>query len=210
MIKRLRNDTQTYIPAVVVSEECDKTVCNQYKVWHVTQNNHPVTEKFNRAFQYMKGQNVDAVMITGSDDIFSTRFYEATLAQVNNDIDVVGINSLYFYAGDGQSRGQMVKLVRAPETPLLGTGKTVSKRVLDQCDWRLWNQQRNWGMDAIASKTINQYTKSRVAIDEMLVDVKTRTNLNSFNVWGKRLPQIPAQRFYEILSEEELQILKSL
>jgi len=69
---------------------------------------------------------------------------------------------------------------------------------------------RNWGMDAMVNETINKYKHSWAVIDEMLVDVKTKVNLNRFSCWGKRLPQIPAQRFYEILSEEELQILQTL
>ena len=207
MIKRLREDTQTYIPAVVVSEECDKAICNEYKVWHITHPNRPVTEKFNKALEYMRGQNVDYCMITGSDDNLSTGFYNKTLQFANQGIDYIGTTSLYFYAGDGQYRGRLVKL---ESKHTLGIGKTVSKRVLDQCDWRLWDVERNWGMDAIATRTIIKYCKSKALVDDMIVDVKSKVNLNSFNVWGNRLPQVAPQEFYKQLSEEELQILKSL
>jgi hypothetical protein len=208
MIKRLRNDTQFYIPAVVVSEEYDKAICNEYKVWHITHPNKPVTEKFNRAFKYMQGQNVDYCMITGSDDNFSTGFYNKTLQFANQEKDYIGTQSLYFYAGDGQYRGRLVKLT---STHTLGIGKTISKTILDQCDWRLWDTQRNWGMDAIATRTILKYAKSKAWVDDMIVDVKTSYDqLNRFQVWGNRLPQIAPQEFYKQLSEEELQILKSL
>jgi hypothetical protein len=217
-IKRLREQLTTYIPAVVVSGEEDWAICNNYKVWHITQQNNPATAKWNTAMRYMRDQGVDNVMITGSDDIISTRFYQSTLEQVEKGIDLIGISSLYFYAGDGKDRGKLVKL--SPTDPhstrILGTGKTVSKKILDQCNWTLWNPERkpewnrNWGMDAIAQKTIDRYDHTKVIIDEMLCDVKTKVNLNSFNVWGKRLPQVSPTEFYKILSEEELQILNSL
>jgi hypothetical protein len=65
-------------------------------------------------------------------------------------------------------------------------------------------------MDAIATRTILKYAKSKAWVDDMIVDVKTQTNLNRFQVWGNRLPQIAPQEFYKQLSEEELQILKTL
>lgn len=209
-IKRLRTAFDLDFPAVVVSDISDVKTCADYNVAHIIQENKPVTEKFNTAMRYMRTQEVDAVMILGSDDLISSRFYLKTLEQVSLGIDYIGIKILYFYAGDGQYKGRLVKLDRTYATSFFGTGRTVSRTLLDQCDWRLWDMQRNWGMDAIAVKNINLYAKTRACIDEMLVDVKTRVNLNRFNVWGDRLPQIPATEFYKILSEEELQILNTL
>jgi len=206
-IKRLRGRLETYIPAVVVSDEADKSICNEYKVWHITQQNNPATEKFNRAFKYMQSQNVDAVMTLGSDDIISCGFYTKTLEELDNGADYVGTGVFYFYCGQGLDRGKMVKL----DTPQIkGIGRTVTKDILNQCDWRLWNVEKNWGMDAIATKNIVKYAKKKAIVEDIIVDVKTRQNLNSFKIWSKRLPQVSPQMFYDVISEEEKQILLAL
>ena len=209
-IKRIREELNLYIPAVVVSEEEDKPICDRYHVVHITQENKPVTSKFNRAFKYMQGQGQDYVMTLGSDDIVSTQFVKDTMALMETGVDLIGVWSFYFYSGHGRDRGKLVKLERPNTRTFLGIGRTVSSRVLDQCDWTLWDVEKNWGMDAIASKTLAKYTETRATVEGMIVDVKTDKNLNSFRIWSKRLPEVDPQEFYRILSKEELEILKSL
>ena len=206
-IQRLRTDTDTFIPAVVVSGEEDKALCQSMSVAHVTQPNTPVSFKWNHAMYYMRDvPEVDAVMILGSDDVISTEYYLKTLEQVEKGIDLIGTESAYFFCGQGTDRGKLVKL---QGKALLGIGKTVSKRILDEADWTLWRVAKGWGMDAMAQQEIVKHTPSKAIISDIIVDVKTRENLNSFNVF-KRRPEVDAKLFYDILSEEELTILKSL
>ena len=209
-IKRLRSELGCAIPAVVVSEEEDKTICSRYQVAHITQENKPVTAKFNRAFWFMRDVGVDYVTILGSDDIISTQFGRDTKVLMETGIDLIGVWSFYFYCGHGVDRGKLVRLERANSRTFLGIGRTVSKRVLDQCDWTLWDVEKNWAMDAIASKNLAKYAVTKAKVEGMIVDVKTNDNLNSFRIWSKRLPEVNPQEFYDILSEEELEILKSL
>ena len=207
-IVRLREQTQSYIPAVVVSDGgLDEAICHKYGVWHIEYPNvkTEVSLKWNRAMAYMKSLGMDAVMILGSDDIISTNYYLKTLEQVEKGIDLIGTESAYFYCGQGMDRGKLTKL---QGKAMLGIGKTVSKRVLDEADWTLWRTAKGWGMDAMAQQEIVKHNPSKAVIDDIIVDVKTRENLNSFNVFKKR-PQVDANLFYNILSEEELKILKS-
>ena len=209
-MKRLRNDTQSDIPAVVVSGEEDKAICERWDVAHVTQKNKPVTAKFNTAFYYMRDMGVDYVTIVGSDDIISTRFLRNTFSLMEAGVDLIGVWEFYFYCGHGRDRGKLVRLERANSRTFLGIGRTVNKRVLDQCDWTLWDVEKDWGMDAIASKNLAKYSVTRAKVEGMIVDVKTNDNLNSFRIWSDRLPSVNPQEFYNILSKEELQILNSL
>jgi hypothetical protein len=196
-----------YIPTVVVSGEEDKSICNEYKVWHITQQNRPCTEKFNRAMQYMRDISQDAVMTLGSDDIISTGFYIKTLQELENGADYIGTRVFYLYSAQGIDRGKMVKL-DTPQTK--GIGRTVTKDILDQCNWRLWDTERNWGMDAIATKNIVKYAKKKAIIEDIICDVKTKDNLNHYKIWGHRLPQADPQMLYDVISEEEKQILLTL
>lgn len=206
-IKRLRRDLGIDFPAVVVSDDEDIPICKAYDIVHITQQNKPVTEKWNTAIGYLKTVGATNCLILGSDDIVSSGFIRTTLDQCEQGKDLIGIKTIYFYCGQGLDKGKMVVL-RSKQ--FLGTGKTVSSRVLDQCDWRPWGVERDWGMDAIASKTFTKYARERTVIDGMVVDVKGRMNLNSYHIWGKRLPSVPAKEFHDILSEEELEILLAL
>ena len=207
-IKRLRSELEEYIPAVVVSDEEDKNLCASYGVWHITEPNvkDKVSFKWNTAMAYMRDIGVDNVMITGSDDVMATEFFKRTYEHVEKGIDLIGVSHAYFYCAQGLLRGRLVQL---EGKAILGIGKTVSKRILDLADWKLWRVGKNWGMDAMATQEIMKHNPTKVIIDAMIVDVKTRDNLNSFNVFKNR-KQVDSKEFYDILSEEELQILKSL
>lgn len=205
-IQRLRSDNGLYFPVAVVSDESDAVICNRNYITHIVHENNPVTSKFNRAFRFMQSIGVDYVMVLGSDDIVSTKYIQDTMVQMEKGIDLIGTNTIYFYCGQGSERGKLVKL----DTPIMkGIGKTVSKRILDQCNWTLWNEAKNWGMDAIATKTIMSYNPSKSVIDGVVVDVKTKENLNSFRVFRNR-PEVDNKLFLDVLSKEELEILNTL
>jgi len=207
-IKRLREELEMFIPAVVVSGEEDRIACQGYHVHHIVRPNNPASDKFNVALGYFRALGLDYCTVLGSDDIISSEFLREQIRLQEEDYDLLGVKTFCFYSGDGPFRGQMVRLTHAR---MLGIAKTFNKRILDQCDWRPWNMSRNWGMDAIASKTIAPLVKKTGFVEKgLVVDVKTVANLNSYKIWGKRLPRVNPQEFYDILSEEELQILKSL
>ena len=71
-IKRIREDLDIFIPAVVVSDRWDSTICNKYHIHHINHRNNPVSEKFNAGCKYAESIGVDYVMVLGSDDIVST------------------------------------------------------------------------------------------------------------------------------------------
>lgn len=208
-IKRLRYDFDSYIPAVCVSGEDDKAICDKYNVSHFTRPNNPVSEKFNVGFMHAYNMGWDYVTILGSDNLISTELMRKIVAQMDNDIDLIGINAIYFYCGEGVDRGKLVKL---QAVPILGVAKTISKRVLDCIAWRPFPTMKNWGIDAIGAKTIKPYVQTAEVVEGVCVDVKTRVNINRWTLFAgqKRLPQVDPNIFYNILSEEEKQLLLQL
>jgi hypothetical protein len=61
----------------------------------------------------------------------------------------------------------------------------------------------------MAQQEIMKHMPSKAIIEDIIVDVKTRENLNSFKVF-KRRPQVDTSLFLDILSNEEKQILGEL
>lgn len=206
-INRLRTDLKAFIPAVVVSGAEDEAICTKYSIRHITQKNVPVTAKWNTAFRYMRWLEVDYTIILGSDDIMATDLLIAEIKQMNRGISLIGVEKIYFYAGDGAYKGQMTSITGRK---ILAPAKVISKKVLDNIDWVVCPTEKNWGMDAIMDKTIRHFVGSCMAVvDGMVVDVKTKVNLNSFRVFARRQTENP-QEFYKILSEKELELLKKL
>ncbi len=208
-IERLRRDTDTYIPAVVVSGEEDKTICDKHFVNHVTHENKPVSEKFNKGFEFMRDYGVDYVMIMGSDDIISTETYKRIYAEAEKGYDVIGVDSIYFYALDSIWKGKLAKL---NAKRMLGVGKTISAKVLDKTEWRPWNVDKNWGLDAIASNCIRPYAQTyKTLSDTKIFDLKSSQNMNKSTFWFAKIKEREnPSEFLSILSGEELQILKTI
>jgi len=210
-IKRLREDLQMYVPAVVVSEAVDAPICNKYHVVHIEQQNNPATEKWNRAMKYMQGQGATNVMIMGSDDVISTDSFKRIMAEAEKGYDLIGSSDLYFFALDGIHRGGMVRL-HTHRGKMLAPGKTVSSYVLDKIDWRPWTTPKNWGMDAIADKNFNLHVRARTVLHSMdIFDLKSRENLNKSTLWfGKIKEREDPAKLWNILGEEETYLLKKI
>jgi hypothetical protein len=206
-IKRLRYDLDCYIPAVCISDKADKIICDKYNIVHFTQENQPVSEKFNRAFRYAWTMDWDYVIILGSDDIMSTQLLRNLATEMEKGTSLIGINGIYFYCGDGRYRGRMVRLESGS---MLGVAKTISKGILDNCGWRPFPEHKNWGIDAVGSKTIAPHVTTKSIVYGDCFDVKTQVNLNKWTCFGLRKPLIDPNVFYNILSEEEKQLLLML
>lgn len=208
-IKRIRKELDNYIPVCVISDEEDKNLCGAYHINHITQKNLPVTDKFNRGVAWARDMNFDHILISGSDDIFSTDTIRRIMEATSEGYDLIGVNRLYFYAGDGLYRGNMV---RFDAQRMLGVGKTIKMDILAKVNYRPWTKDKNWGMDALVTQAITPYVKKEIVLnDTIIVDVKTRVNINKGSMWMNKIKtRTDPKIFYDIISEEEKQILLSL
>ena len=207
-IERIRRDVPCVLPVVVVSGKEDRSICANHNVYHIDFNNFPISEKFNRGMQWAKGSGVDYAMVSGSDDIFSTDTIRRIISEMEKGYSVIGIDSIYFYSTEGIHKG---KLCHLNGQRILGVGKTISKEVLERVDYRPWGVNKNWGLDALVTQSIAPYIRSEsVLSDTVVVDCKGKDNINKARLWFKKLPMIDPNIFYDILGEEEKQILKTI
>jgi hypothetical protein len=151
------------------------------------------------------------MIVSGSDDIFSTSALSSLIKEMDNDIDLIGFNKIYVYDTDGVNRGQLLCVT---SKGMMGVGKTVHRRVLDSVRWRPWENLiiRRWGMDAIFYRNISPHVKTKSIVDGIIVDCKNRENLNKFtmlksNYHGKL---IDSSIFHNFLSKQELDILRGI
>ena len=210
-IQRIRKDLGIELPAVCVSDVDDKRACESHDIHHIRMNNLPVTDKWNRGMQYMRSIGADYVIISGSDNIFSSDTIKRISAEATKGYDVIGLNSIYFYAVDGEFKGKVCRLNYGNR--LLGVGKTISKKVLDEIDWTPWGKKKNWGMDVLVTMSVRPHAKTYKALSNTVVfDCKSKQNLNKSTLWfGKLKANIEGpEKLLAIMGEEEKQILKTL
>lgn len=189
------------MPVVVVSEREDRISCEEHGVHHIYQDNHPVSFKWNTGVQWLLGQGVDYVMIVGSDDIVSNNLMRNIWLAAEEGYDVIGIDKLYFY---GNIRGRSSVFIPLQSPRMLGVCRTISRSVLEPINGVICPKGVNSGMDALVTKTIAPHVKTTKIVDGMVVDVKSRRNINRLTYWVSKIPsRVPPEQFYTILSEEE-------
>lgn len=203
-IKRLRQELGIPIPVVVVGDESHKSICEEYYVTHITQENDKASRKWNIGVEHMMSIGMDYVVILGSDDICSTTLIRNLMSAMDRNVDLIGINTIYFYAGDGVHRGKLKKLVT---TKYLGVARTIHKRIIEKAG-TLWTRDRRWGMDADCMSNIRPHVKTKEIVEGICVDVKSRENLNKITFWMSKIRiETPVEEFHNILSDEEKRIL---
>ena len=209
-IKRIREDLDIFIPAVVVSDRWDRDTCDKYHVHHINHKNNPVSEKFNAGCQYARSLGVDYVMILGSDDIVSTETISRYMTAMEQEYDVIGTANVYFYGRGVKGVKTLVHLQR--DKKMLGVGKTISAKVMEQVDWRPWKDEKNWALDAICHKYISPFIGTSHILEETKIfDCKTSTNINKFSFWYNKIKTtVDLNVFYDILGEEEKELIKRI
>lgn len=200
------------MPVVVVSERADADACADHGVHHIYQQNEPVSFKWNTGVQWLMEQGVDYVMIVGSDDIVSTDLMRKILAAANYRVspdygyDVIGVDKLCFY---GNIRGRSGLLIPLHQHRMLGVCKTISRSVLEPINGVICPKGVGSGMDALVTKTIAPHVRSTKIVDGMVVDVKSRRNINKLSYWAAKIKdRLPLSTFYDILSKEERILLE--
>ena len=207
-MKRLRTQVGINFPVVCVSGIEDRKTCDEYGIGHIVQANQPVSRKWDTACKYMQKLGCTYILILGSDDILSTTLLKSLISEMNKGISLIGIKELYFYGTEKNFKG---KLLYIRLTTLAGVCRTIHKSILDKVDWMPWNADKNWGLDGLAMKRIRPYVTTQSIVEGKVFDIKTRESLNHFSYWNSKIRQeTPATVFYETLSEEELEILKTI
>lgn len=210
-MKRLRADIGINFPVVCVSGVEDLRTCATYKIHHITHANKPASRKWDIGMSFIKTLDVDYVIILGSDDIIDTNMLRTMMAEMEQDVDLVGTKEIYVYASDGTHKGELIHFTSGK---MLGVGKCVNKRVLDKVNWQPWasTSPRNWGMDALMSRNTNMHIETRSFVSGVIVDVKSTESLNKYTMFVNNHKGVPAnvKIFYDILGEEEMFLLNNL
>lgn len=159
----------------------DRRRVEQWRARYVATPNSPLGAKCNRAVQLL--QDCDVLCGIGSDDLLCARSVAALLSSLSSGCDMAGLLDLYMY--DLAKRDLIYwpgyQGVRAGET--VGPGRMVSRRLMEAMGWQPFAEELDQNLDRSMFEKLQPLDFERVAlrckgIDGMLVDVKTRVNIN--------------------------------
>jgi hypothetical protein len=105
--------------------------------------NRPLSNKFQAGLRWIMDRAVDAVLVTGSDNLVSTPYLDRAIRAVDSGSDAVGLRELHSYR-EGETHVARIESM----TP--GAGRVYSARLIDAVRGRLWNDGANLGLDAEA------------------------------------------------------------
>jgi len=166
----------------VLSGVQDKVVVQSYDTsWQVL-----VGKKFNDALQYAANFDDDIVLI-GSDCLLSPQYLKYLSAY---DDDYLEVRGCHFY---DPTEKQVVFI----EDFLCGSGKYMSKHMLDNCGWRPYDDKKARNVDGGPKRHIpegsSRYNYISSIYSPACLEIRTSTNM-----WG--LPWIYAQTGATILN----------
>ena len=178
------------LPVVAGSErEESRTVAEKNGFSYTEVENLPLGAKWNAALSLLRDQDVDGVVILGSDDLLNERFFHVLKDIMDEGCLLAGLDT--FFVLESRSGRLMEWLGYLPprEGESIGAGRFLHRELLERLNWHVWEDGLNAGLDAsmwrllradaarrgqsFTSRTINCRKEGIV-----LVDVKSSTQIN--------------------------------
>lgn len=178
------------LPVVAGSEgEESRAVAEKNGFSYIETENLPLGAKWNAALSLLRDQDVDGVVILGSDDLLNDRFFHVLKESLEEGYLLAGLDT--FFVLESRSGRLMEWLGYLPprEGESIGAGRFLHRELLERLNWHLWEDGLNAGLDAsmwrllradadrrgqsFTSRTINCRKEGIV-----LVDVKSSTQFN--------------------------------
>ena len=143
-------------------------------VW-VEYDNNPLSDKFNAASEALRSMDFDYVFITGSDDIYTPGLFDY-YESLKNEYDYAGL--LDFYFTDFQQTKYCPGFQHNRKGEPHGAGRMISKGIVEQLDFQLWDYDLNSGLDASMTRRLHAIKKkehffSCKELGEIAMDLKT-------------------------------------
>lgn len=178
------------VPAVAGSEgDASREIAERHGFLYMETENQPLGAKWNAALSLLRDQDVDGVVILGSDDLINEHYFHVLKRTLREGCPIVGLDT--FFVLDAQ-RGRMMEwlgYVPPREGESVGAGRFLRRDILNRLDWELWQNNLNSGLDASMWRRLRVDAARRElpftnrvldcrAEGIVLVDVKTSTHLN--------------------------------
>jgi len=152
--------------------------------------NQPLGHKMNVTSLIAQAFHPDYVLCVGSDDIITPECLKVYHQIMQRGVDYICMNDLYFYdIVSGKALYWAGYNQRTNRGHAVGTGRMLSKKLMDQLEWRPWcrtgfDHVLDTGMHTKLSRL--KFCSEMFSCKEhgvMAVDVKSKVNMTPFMRW---------------------------
>lgn len=190
-IRKAHGDIDLRLYAVGSEGQASRQVAESSGFSYVEVPNKPLGAKWNAGLSAMRGDDPDAVVIVGSDDILDTRYFDRLVELLEEGCHFAGLQDMYvldlatlrcaYWPGYGPASGR----AREP----IGLGRFVHREILDAVNWRLWDENApnmlDRSMYARLAPLLGSGSQSKLfncRRDNMLaIDIKSDANMWSMD-----------------------------
>ena len=214
---RLRDSFGIETVAAVTSGDAKNIkICKESGIYYTPTQNKPISNKFNAGLHMLQyHQDWTHVMILGSDDLPSNRFVELQMS--HPDADYIAINDMWFWGLNPKRAGWDKFYYWNAGSSRIGAGRVVSRRIVEACDYKLWPDGKNAGLDSGAWTRIsgalpsmNKVIYSQKPLGGFLVDVKYELHISSLSPVMSRCDEADYKVIWDHLPGEECEALLRL
>jgi hypothetical protein len=167
----------------VISTDEDMEFCesNHGVTAYIRALNSPLSMKWQAGINALKNLDFDAVIILGSDDWIDFNTYHFIQMMLNEGHDFVGFKDCYFLDNGLQYYWPGYQTIRQYEP--IGAGRTISRKVLERMNWRLFPAILERGLDRISWPQIYKYSDNPLIVSLkdkglMMCDIKDPGSMN--------------------------------
>ena len=147
-------------------------------------------------------------MVIGSDDIMPTNTFKEYLKHKDNH-DYLGVTKVYYVGMGGELH---LKSYELNSSIIIGAGRTFSTELLYKVKRHrsLWVTPKNKSLDAMMYNQLCHYITNPKVIDGYIVDFKGEVNITQLSDWADELDEVDTNTILNFISEDELNLIKSL
>jgi len=189
--KKLTNYFE-FINIVVDSEETNLSVFSKSNTFNYNNfTNYPISNKWNYGLSLCEHIDFDYVFIIGSDDLIDDKLMIKYHELMIYGYDYFGITDLYFHDSETNKlfywAGYDLNSGRMGET--IGLGRCISKTIVSQFNFKLWDNGINSGLDRSMEYKIKKipnlkYTSIRLENNYFACDIKSDYNIGKLNSYS--------------------------
>lgn len=186
-------DVIDILPVTAGSEgEKSRTVALRHGFAYIECPNSPLGAKWNASLSLLKNQDIDGIVIVGSDDLMNEAYLRFVASTYQQGFRFFGVD--YFYCLDRFS-GRMFRWMSYPpgtrhDEPI-GLGRFIHRDYIERVEWQLWEDDKEKGLDLSMwsrQKKLSQELGEDFACprfsaldhDLVLIDIKHVTQMWSF------------------------------
>jgi len=173
------NDLGHEILPVLCTSEDDPADWSHLNLPCASVQHNRIVDKFHAALQLAREQNPDAVLLTGSDNIFATDLWSRWHDYLKRGAHAISLKTIYFW----WTKSKTLTRLQRRALPIIGVGMVFSRQLLDSINWNLWPQRTAHGFSGIdhtAWRTVVQNFHQWHHLDEdaFALDIKTKSSVS--------------------------------